>query len=48
MACVTEPVRMNVTLVILAPSDVSICRVWPYPTTAGVKPLSVGRAPRNR
>ena len=47
-ACVTEPNRMNVTFVMLAPSGVSTFSDWPYPTTAGVVPVMVGRAPLNR
>jgi len=37
--CVTEPSRMNVTWVMLAPSAVPTNSDWPYPTTAGVVPV---------
>src|SRR5213596_2301084 len=47
-ACVTEPSRMNVTLVMLPPSGVSTNSEWPYPTTLGVVPVILGRAPLKR
>src|SRR5256885_3448311 len=47
-ACVTEPNRMNVTLVMFAPFGVATNRAWPYATVAGVAPVMLGRAPLNR
>ena len=47
-ACVTDPNRMNDTLVIAAPSGVPMNSDWPYPTRSGVVPVMVGRAPLNK
>src|ERR1043166_2814687 len=46
-ACVTEPNRINVTLVMLAPSGVCAVRVWPYPGVP-ITPVTPGRAPLKR